>query len=195
MKSWILPIVFAIAAAFGGSFAIRAVAHAQAAAQVAPMDAAVPPTPDGFGSSPTITAVAPDPEVDPGGFISEAFDAVRSKNGWMIGSVFVVLLSWLLRFGVRRQTGFLSWFTTDRGGVALTTIVATFGGFAHATAAGASPGWPFLIEIVEVWLGAIGMYVAARRLVTPKDNVKFPKAGGDPKADFSLGGGKGGGYP
>lgn len=180
MKSWFFPLLF-IAAMVGGSFVLREAAYAQGAAEVAPPDASVAVTPDGLAGSPS---VAPDPDDDPGGFIAEAFDAVRSKNGWMIGSVLVVLLSWALRFGVRKRTGFLAWFNTDRGGVTLTAIVATLGGFAHATAAGTSPGWPFLLEVLEVWLGAIGMYVAARRLVTPKDNVKFPKA------DISLGGGK-----
>jgi hypothetical protein len=184
VKSWIMPILLVVAM-FGGSFVVRAVALADGAAEVTPMDAAVAPAPDGYAGSPA--AVAPDPGVDPGGFISEAFDAVRSKNGWLIASTMVVLLSWLLRFGVRRRTGFLSWFGTDRGGVALTAIVATFGGFAHATAAGTAPGWPFLLEIVEVWLGAVGMYVAARRLISPKDNVKFPTANADP---HPLGGGK-----
>lgn len=179
MKSWIFPMLFA-AAMVSGSFALLEHARAQGAAEVAPMDASV----ELVAPVPT---VAPDPGDDPGGFISEAFDAVRSKNGWMIGSVLVVLLSWGLRFGVRRRTGFLAWFGTDRGGVALTAIVATLGGFAHATAAGTSPGWPFLLEVIEVWLGAIGMYVAARRLVRPKDNVKFPTANADP---HPLGGGK-----
>jgi hypothetical protein len=187
MKSWILPVLLAVAM-FGGSFVLRAVALADGAADVVPTDAAVTdPAPGGLAGSPM--SVAPDPDVDPGGFISEAFDAVRSKNGWLIGSTMVVLLSWLLRFGVRRRTSFLAWFATDRGGVALTAIVATFGGFAHATAAGTAPGWPFLLEVLEVWLGAVGMYVAAKRLVSPKDNVKFPKAT-VPQADFSLGGGK-----
>ena len=154
-------------------------AYAQGAAEVAPLDAGV-----ALVADPT---VAPDPGDDPGGFISEAFDAVRSKNGWMIGSVLVVLLSWALRFGVRRRTGFLAWFATDRGGVILTAIVATLGGVAHATAAGHAPGWPLLLEAAEVWLGAIGMYVAARRLMRPKDNVKFPTANADP---HPLGGGK-----
>lgn len=176
MKSWILPIAFAIAAAFGGSFAIRAVAHAQGAAEVAPMDASVAPVPDGVSSSPTLAVVAPDPGDDPGGFIDDALAAARSKNGWLIASTMVVLLSWLLRLGVRHQVGFLSWFATDRGGVLLAGIVSTLGGFAHAALAGHSPGWPFLLEVAEVWLGAIGMYVAGRRLLMPKDNVRFPKA-------------------
>jgi hypothetical protein len=191
VKNWIMPALLAVAM-LGGSLVVRQHAFAQGAAEVVPMDASVVEAPAAPATSPN---VAPDPDIDPGGYISEAFDAVRSKNGWLIGSALVVLLSWLLRFGVRRRTSFLAWFATDRGGVALTAIVATFGGFAHATAAGTSPGWPFLLEVVEVWLGAIGMYVAARRLVSPKDNVKFPKAGPDPTADFSLGGGKGGGYP
>ena len=179
MKSWIFPMLFA-AAMVSGSFALLEHARAQGAAEVAPMDASV----ELVAPVPT---VAPDPGDDPGGFISEAFDAVRSKNGWMIGSVLVVLLSWALRFGVRRRTGFLAWFATDRGGVILTAIVATLGGVAHATAAGHAPGWPLLLDAAEVWLVAIGMYVAARRLMRPKDNVKFPTANADP---HPLGGGK-----
>lgn len=52
MKSWIMPVLLAVAFASVGSFAVRQVALAQGAAEVQPMDAGVAEPPAGAATSP-----------------------------------------------------------------------------------------------------------------------------------------------
>jgi hypothetical protein len=88
----------------------------------------------------------------------------------MLISTVVVGLTWALRAGVARgSTSWLKWFDTDRGGVILTALVSIAGGFATAAAAGHSPGGGFLLDCLKVFLGAIGQYVAIKKLASPGD--------------------------
>jgi hypothetical protein len=103
MKSWVLPILLAVAM-FGGSFALRAHALAQGASEVAPLDAATPaPAPDGMASSPSLSAVdIADPLESPGDF----WDDVKSaKNTGWPALVVVVLFA-----AFRLLRGRIAWF-------------------------------------------------------------------------------------
>lgn len=130
---------------------------------------AEPPADDAITTSPRVAPPAPDE--DPSGFLEAALAAVRSKNGWVIGSVLVVLVTWLLRVGVRRKVGPLDWFLTDRGGVVLTALVTTSMGLANVIGAGEAPGLDFLGEVLKIWVTAAGLYVTVKRTLKPKDNA------------------------
>lgn len=109
---------------------------------------------------------------DPGSLLQSMFDAVQGRHWWILASTVVVGVTWLLRTGVaRKSTSWLAWFDTDRGGVALTAIVSILGGLATALGAEHAPGGEFLLSCLKIFIGAIGQYVAIKKLAKPADKV------------------------
>jgi hypothetical protein len=174
MKSWILPILLAVLMV-GGSFALRVHAYAQGAAEVVPLDAAMPtPVPDGPATLPAISAVdIADPLESPGDFWDDVKNAKRT--GWP-ALVVVVLFA-----AFRLLRGRIAWFR-------------------EGTKAAYTAGALTILGALVDWLAGGGTWVVAAAAVlstialvlnptltgkslgggkapgpTPDDNVKFPK--------------------
>lgn len=62
-----------------------------------------------------------------------------------------------------------AWFCTDRGGVALTFLMASLGALGHALAADVVLSYVVFENAVMVGVSAAGTYVMARRLASPAD--------------------------
>lgn len=77
MKPWIAPFCLA-AALVAGSFGLRAVAYAQGAAEIAPLDAGVGDSPDGLSTSPAAISA---PGVD------------WNPLSWDWGAIFLLLMT------------------------------------------------------------------------------------------------------
>jgi|SRR5688572_14110839 len=100
MRSWILPVLLAVLMV-GGSFALRAHAYAQGAAEVAPMDAG--PSVLGPAPPPAVAAVdIADPLESPGDFWDDVKNAKRT--GWP-ALVVVILFA-----AFRLLRGRIAWF-------------------------------------------------------------------------------------
>lgn len=118
--------------------------------------------------------VAPDPGDNASGFFQAVLDGIHGRHWWMLASTVAVGVTWLLRWSITRYSSSwsaLAWFTTDRGGVALTALVAMLGGFATAAGAGVAPGWDTLLDMLKIFLAAIGQYVAIKKVVKPADKA------------------------
>jgi hypothetical protein len=174
MKSWIMPVLLAVAM-FGGSFVVRAVALADGAAEVVPPDAAAPaPAPDGLSTSPALAAVdIADPLESPSDFWD---DVKNAKNtGWP------ALVVVLLFAAFRLMRGKIAWFREGTRAAytagAVTILGACVdwlmgGGTWVAAAAAALSTISLLINPTLT-----GLSLGGGKAPGPvaDDNVKFPK--------------------
>jgi hypothetical protein len=169
MKSWILPVLLAVAM-FGGSFVVRAVALADGAAEVVPMDAG--PAVLGPATSPAVSAVdIADPLESPGDFWDDVKNAKRT--GWP-ALVVVVLFA-----AFRLLRGRIAWFREGTKAAytagALTILGAMVdwlaGGGTWVVAAAAA------LSTIALLLNPTltGLSLGGGKGPVADDNVKFPK--------------------
>jgi hypothetical protein len=175
MKSWIMPVLLAVAL-FGGSFVLRAVALADGAAEVAPPDAAVTdPAPGGLAGSPS--AIAAVDIADPLESPSDFWDDVKNaKNtGWP------ALVVVLLFAAFRLLRGKIAWFREGTRAAYTAGAVTILGACVDwlmgggTWVAAAAAALSTIALLLNPTLSGLSLGGGKAPGPVADDNVKFPK--------------------
>lgn len=117
------------------------------------------------GPSASSPVAAPaDPAIDPIGWATSVYEAVRGGHWAMVAGLALMLVTLL----ARKLLPKLNWFRTDPGGFALVSLLALLGMAGNAAMAGRMPDGPAVLGAIEALATAVLAYVGVRKLAKAK---------------------------
>lgn len=107
-------------------------------------------------------------EIDPGNTALMILDAIKNGQWWLVASLVVSLLTWVVRSGLlKRLPGNVGVFfaTNPIAGYMIPFVLSGIGGAVTTWAAGMPFTWGSLIgEVLKVGLGAVGLFIAKKTI-------------------------------